>query len=231
MNIASIEKKILGLALAVVATATLAVAGPLEKEALRMSRQQERTDLSGLADLEEGKARGLSVLKEFRAEDVELTGSEHGQAVAGQPMKEYMVRLDALKEFSQDTDADDLLVETGNVHIPVLAGGSPKATVCMAKGANGWELVSLGEKRKANLREGAVGLSKRRMLKKQEDHFLVRIPAMNLEFVGTYQHRQLMLSPIADDAQSGLKAGDIIEAGEVFLKLVPLAKKHEGLPG
>ncbi|QQS05304.1 MAG: hypothetical protein IPK50_24035 [Fibrobacterota bacterium] len=230
MNIASIEKKILGLALAVVATATLAVAGPLER---RRSACPGRTNapISRGSSTWKRARSGAFGPQEFRAEDVELTGSEHGQAVAGQPMKEYMVRLDALKEFSQDADADDLLVETGNVHIPVLAGGSPKATVCMAKGANGWELVSLGEKRKANLREGAVGLSKRRMLKKQEDHFLVRIPAMNLEFVGTYQHRQLMLSPIADDAQSGLKAGDIIEAGEVFLKLVPLAKKHEGLPG
>lgn len=231
MKIASIEKSILGLALALAATAPLVGAAPLEREAVRMARQAERTDLAALQGLDEGKARGLSALKEFRSEDIELTGAEQGQAVAGQPLKEYMVRLDALKEFSEGADADSLLVETGNVHIPVLAGGVPKATVCLSKGKDGWELVSLGEKRKAGLREGAVGLSKRRLLKKSEDHFLVRIPAMNLEFVGTYQHRQLMLSPIADDAQTGLKAGDVLEAGEVFLKILPQAKKHEGLPG
>ncbi|HNY30622.1 MAG TPA: hypothetical protein PKO15_07025 [Fibrobacteria bacterium] len=231
MKINIIDPSVRGLALALAALVTVSVAAQPELEKVRLARQADRTDFASVPDLEVGKARGLAALREFRAEDVELSVADQKQAVVGQPMKEYMVRLDALKSFSEGADADSLLVETGNVHVPVLAGGAAKATVCLAKGAEGWELVSLGEKRKANLREGAVGLSKRRLLKKAQDHFLVRIPAMNLEFVGTYQHKQLLLSPIADDSQTGLKAGDILPAEEIFLKLVPQAQKHEGLPG
>lgn len=226
-----IERSILGLAIAVAVSAGMASAETPAREAQRAARQLERTDLSSEPGLEEGKARGMKVLRELRSEDLELAGGEQSQAVAGQSMKEYMVRLDALKGYGEGGDADSLLVETGNVHVQVLSGGVPKATICLTKGKEGWELVSLGEKRKAGLREGAVALSKRRLLKKSDDHFLVRIPAMNLEFVGTYQHKALMISPIADDAETGLKAGDILPASEVFLKLAPLARKHEGLPG
>jgi hypothetical protein len=59
---------------------------------------------------------------------------------------------------------------------------------------------------------------------------LVRVPALNIEFVAYHDTSGLQLTPITDLEAAGLKAGQTLPASRVFELLVPLARQHNGLP-
>jgi hypothetical protein len=60
--------------------------------------------------------------------------------------------------------------------------------------------------------------------------FEVKVPALNLTFVGQRQNGELFLAPIQDDPRLKLERGKALPAKEVLQALQPAAQKHEGLP-
>ena len=59
---------------------------------------------------------------------------------------------------------------------------------------------------------------------------IVRVPALNLYFVGSRRDGELMLALILDDPRVKLEKGVPVPVSAVFSALVPLARAHNGLP-
>jgi phage shock protein PspC (stress-responsive transcriptional regulator) len=60
--------------------------------------------------------------------------------------------------------------------------------------------------------------------------FQVRIPALNLIFVGNFVNGMLTLTSIMDVPMYGITANSPSDARELLAKLKPMAQQHNGLP-
>lgn len=150
--------------------------------------------------------------------------------VLGKPVREFFVRLDALKAWKAGDDVEALLVDTKLVHYPVLSNGEAEGNIIMANDKEGWKMISIGEKERSKLRKRAIGNSMKRFAKAEEEHFLVRIPSMSLEFTAFRNASgALQLTSIADSEKAGLTAGEAEDAVRVIARLVPLAKAQKEL--
>jgi hypothetical protein len=63
-----------------------------------------------------------------------------------------------------------------------------------------------------------------------DHYFEVKVPALNLGFVGTRKEGRLFLTPLFDVPRFQLKRGATLPAEEVFKAIQPAAREHTGLP-
>ena len=61
-------------------------------------------------------------------------------------------------------------------------------------------------------------------------YFIVRVPSLNLFFLGFRSNNELMLVPLMDDTRLRFEAGVSMKAEKVFSTILPDAKAHNGLP-
>jgi hypothetical protein len=59
---------------------------------------------------------------------------------------------------------------------------------------------------------------------------LVRVPALNLLFIGRQTAGGLTLTPVSDFPMAGLRQGVTANAADVLTALVPVAQAHNGDP-
>ena len=157
--------------------------------------------------------------------------ADAAKTTLGTPSKDYLVRLDQLKEYKQGDDPEKLLTDTGIVHYPIVLDNKIRSTVTMARQNGQWKAVSIGEAVRAKKRNVALRESAKALHVRAENYFIVRVPALNLEFEAvTDPAGQLQLTPILDFPEWDLRAGTPQPASTVFLKLVPAAKGDKGLP-
>jgi len=151
-------------------------------------------------------------------------------AELGLPFKEFMVRLDSLQKYNPDSDARELLSETGEVIYPVVVKKSVRSAMTLAKVKGEWKAVSFGGGnlyeifdmvRKEHSRSAGVD---------QSTYFTVKVPALNLFFLAYHKAADLMLVPIFDNLEYGFKAGESKPANKAFTAILQAAKKHDGLP-
>lgn len=158
------------------------------------------------------------------------TIEEIKMAELGTPLQEFMVRLDRLQKYEPGGDPNALLDGGQIVFYPVNVKQEPRSAIMLAKSEDQWKPVSYGS---ANLIRRLAGTRER--LQSATDmsgasFFAVRIPALNLYFLGHRVEKQLMLTPIVDHPHFKFKAGTPVSADEVFRTILPAAKSHNGLP-
>jgi hypothetical protein len=148
----------------------------------------------------------------------------------GEPVQEFMVRLDHLREYKESVDPNKLLIVTKKYVYPVTVDGQVRSSIELLKKKDKWIAVSFGApnyiRMVTNERARQVKLRNART----DEFFIVRIPAFRLHFIGYRKDKQLMLIPLFDILKLDLHEGVAAPAEKVFLKLVPAAKKHDGLP-
>jgi len=158
------------------------------------------------------------------------TADEIKQATLGEPMLDYMVQLDDLKNYEAGTDPVKVLKPTNHVIYPVVVRAQTRSSLTLAKTDKGWASVAYGSpaliRSLTTLR--ASGAASSRL--SEGAYFSVRIPAFNLYLLGHRTDTTLMLTPVFDDPKLGLKAGEVAAADGLFQKLKPAAKEHDGLP-
>ncbi|HXH93456.1 MAG TPA: hypothetical protein VNN25_17875 [Thermoanaerobaculia bacterium] len=143
----------------------------------------------------------------------------------------YIVPLDRLREFDDHTVALDILIPANRVYylvsypIDSLPPGHfvTLSSVELMNTSVGWKTAIMGG--------GTYAESVWRTLQNvQQDAILVQIPALALNFIGFSRDGQhLDLSLIAGDSDSPIPERKPYRAEAVLLKLVPLAKRHNGL--
>ena len=159
------------------------------------------------------------------------------QASTGEAISQSFIGLDSLRSYSEDKGLSTLIVGTQRLLVPITVNseleGDRTTFILVLEYVGGiWKEKSFGDKNYANdifpLREAlasSLNISRR-------SFFEVRIPSLNIYFLGYRKAGQLFLVPIYEirlgDEQ--IKKGISKPAHEVLLKLRRLAIAHNGLP-
>lgn len=213
--------------------ATVAIAAAMTRP---VSGQQARDDALQVAarDSRRAAAAGLDTLRALARQNYRALGfTEAAQAAAGtlgDPFVEFFVRLDSLRAFSSGKNASSLLAGGDKVVYPVLAGGTPRSSIEVAKVRGGWRPVAYGGSSLA-----ATLVRQREQLSKTDhravaEYFVVRVPALGLYFLGVNTPSGMQLTPIVDDPRARWKKGTSMPAMLVFTELVADARASNGLP-
>jgi hypothetical protein len=148
-------------------------------------------------------------------------------ATLGEPIQEYHIGLDALKEFNGSAEELDKLMKGGNVLVPVISNGRANRLLTGIELSNSqgeWQAHALGS---------ATPLEEYEKVKKSnkldDKAFLVRIPALNQYFIARGEGEQLELASFGVTV-ADLPDGRFIPAIEALKQLQPIAQKHNGMP-
>jgi len=180
---------------------------------------------------EAAAAQGLAILRSLASEksrDLGFTSdAEAARATLGSPLSVYNVELAALKDFRAGGDASALLKPSPAAFYPVMLEGTVRSGVRVENTGAGWEPARVGNSGLATAVDRA-----RRALPSPDDSAtaLVQVLALNLLFVGQKTGSGWQLAPVIDDASVELKVGTAESASCVFVRLAPLAARHNGEP-
>ncbi len=147
--------------------------------------------------------------------------AEVRSAALGEPLALYTIGLDQLKAYRQGTDVNSLLSLSADALYPVTANGQVRSSVTVTKVESGYRASSFGNA------EVIKALSKYR---EAATAFAVRVPALNLYYLGQRVENKLLLTPVADDSRLKLSPGKAVPAEDVVNQLVPIANAYNGLP-
>lgn len=157
-------------------------------------------------------------------------GSATAPNSLGVPKKDYFIRLDSLKCFKAGKNVEDLIVDSKQMHYTVYKNKKPTGTITMVQKKNGWTMVSIGDAELTKLRQNSINQSMKRFQKAESDHFIVRVPALGIEFTAFRNaNKELQLASVADNIPAGLTAGEAEPAERILLRLVPLALDYKNL--
>jgi len=152
-------------------------------------------------------------------------------AQLGAPFQEFSIELGKLKTYEPGANPNQLL-DGGNIaYYPVNVQSETRSSIMLVKEKDQWKAVSYGS---ANLIKLFTSTRSRLQTSSNlpiSSFFVVRIPAMNIYFVGYRMDQQLMLTPILDNTEYKFRSGTPVSGEDVFRTLLPYAKAHDGLPG
>lgn len=190
--------------------------------------QASEGQAKAMGTLEEATAAGLEAMRALasgggQAGSMGFAGPADLQAATtGEKLDVFMIRLDSLKGAPAGAGSvEGLLTATSDTVVPVLVGGRVRSSITVTRGAGGYSASAFGEAGLAAIGEG-------RPL--PQGAFLVRVPALGLQFVGSREAGKVMLTPTAADPRLRLEPGRAVPAEAVVQQLVPLAQNHNGLP-
>jgi hypothetical protein len=162
------------------------------------------------------------------------SAQEASRATLGVPLQIQMSRLLSLKQFTEKSDPQSFIIDTGSMIYPLLVEGKVKSSLTVTKDRKtmSWRTTEWGSPK-------LIGLIERARGKSPQSSLVVLISPQNplgLRFIGERAAGELLLTPIADIPKLKLTAGEQRPARSIFLSLVPVANKYteaqlEGLKG
>lgn len=207
--------------LAAISQVVWAQSAPLDEEQMKKMEEASHRALKTFATLvtrENYQAMGFAA-----PADVE-------KGALGSPIREFFVRLDALREYSGEKPAAELLNGGDEFIVPVLVDGTVRSSITVRRGKEGWQAVSFGAPSFTSL----VIRQRQRLMERVRlmagSIFLVRAPALNVSFLGYNQDGRLLFSPLSTDPRFRPTEGEGISAEKALEALVPAAREHNGLP-
>jgi len=155
----------------------------------------------------------------------EAAGAELG---LGTPLAIFFVRLDRLREYQPGSDSNTLLSDSARVYYPVLVKKQTRAAIIVERSDGKWKAASMGG---AGLARQISDVQEKAAPSGAEPDMIVQVPALGIYFIGRHgADKKLMLIPLANHPRYELKGTVEHPADEVFARLVPFAKSHDGLP-
>jgi hypothetical protein len=165
----------------------------------------------------------LAALARRSPEVIGLTAKEAASAEVLPPLRVVFVKLDGLKNFTSADDPRSLLVDVGVTFYPIAVSGGVRSSITVKRSDGGWKATQFGSpllaKRIEQVRGGATSAA-----------LLVRVPGLNLDFIGVESGGVLKLTSLFTIAGTDIRQGDTADARTVFAALAPLARKVNGLP-
>ena len=151
-------------------------------------------------------------------------------ATLGAPLQDFIVRLDKLKSYVPGGRLDELLTATDQVIYPVLVKDQVRSSITISKTGESWQAVSFGGPNFIKLISGTLAENTKATRLDSSAYQVVRIPSLNLFFLGVHLNNELMFVPVTDNARLKFRAGAGMKAENVFSAILPEAKAHNGLP-
>ncbi len=152
------------------------------------------------------------------------------KATLGVPVGDFFVRLDELQRYQPGANPSALLRSGLEFVFPVLVQGAVRSSLTVSRVKSDWRATSFGAPSLMRLLEGVRAAKSKETAQPPSSFFVVRVPALKLQFLGHNEGGALMLTPIVDDARFGFKAGASIPAEKALEQLLPAAKRHDGSP-
>jgi hypothetical protein len=143
------------------------------------------------------------------------------RAGIGEPWSMFNIGLDQLKRYQPNADVNALLAPSADTIFPVTVNGQVKSSITVTKGEGGYKASSFGNA------PVVKELSKHRQ---SAGSFVVRVPALNMYYVGSRVEGRLMLTPIIDDTRLKFQAGVAVPAEQLLEQLARIANDYNGLP-
>lgn len=183
----------------------------------------------------EAAAAGQVAMREFSSlvtrENFGTLGFESPEeaknAVPGEPIEVYSVRLDELRDYDSTKLPESLIRHPPQYFIPVLASGGLRSSVEVARIDNKWKGIRFGSPRAIRTIEKLRSAEAKKFNRKVSSYFVVRIPALRLMFVGHREGPILVLIPTSSHPRFRLVAGEPQPAALILQMLVPAAQKHD----
>lgn len=171
--------------------------------------------------------KSLQTLQEFvnseNAGNLGLTApDELKQASLGQPLLDFTIWLDELREY-KGQDPTLLLHSTGQVIYPITVKGQTRSSITLHQEKDTWRMVVLGGSGLSQARARVQDSVARQAAVGAADTFQVRIPALNAVFVAYRADGMLMFTPVVD--VEGIEAGRTIPARDILDRLQQIARE------
>lgn len=157
------------------------------------------------------------------------------QSALGQPLAVFTIGLDRLKTYNPVDDVNGLLVRSSETIYPVTVKGQVKSSVTIVQSAGGYQpsrfgsaaiITSLAKYLHVNYSANSATTR----APDAGEQFVVRVPALNLYFLGSRDNGKLMLTPVIEDSELHLQAGVAVPAPLMMKELVPLAIAADEFP-
>ena len=174
-----------------------------------MAAQAGLTTFQGLVDAKNHAALGFTSPEDVR------------RARLGEPMPIFLIRLDALQRFTEDTNPDTLLMDARRALYPVEVDQRIATSLTVTQHDDGWRATDFGN--------SAVARAVTRFRSDPGD-FIVHVPALKAYFVGRRTEGRLTLTPVMEDPRFGLPAGEALPAERVLAALKEASQGYNGLP-
>lgn len=178
--------------------------------------KQTLAQLSGMAP------KGLRTVGLGSAADARRSG-------LGASLPVYMVREDALRTYDGRKADREMLVDLQYVLYPVVANGEVTSSLGVGKAADGWETREISSPELARLLVEVRGAAMASEKRDARAFFVVRVPSLQLVFVGQGAGDDLTLRSVLDVPEVGLRAGEPVAGRDLFARLVPLALQPSGM--
>lgn len=178
--------------------------------------------------LDEAGRAGLAALKQLAAgEGASALGlasdKEAESATLGQKYDVFFIPLDRLRSYQPGSPAAELLVQSPDAVFPVIVGGQVRSAITVTRSEGGFVASEVGS---AELMQQTV-----RVAPRTPGDFLVRVPALGLQFAGRNVNGHLVLTPItADPRFMRMQPGAPLPAETVLGLLVPIAREARDEP-
>jgi hypothetical protein len=151
-------------------------------------------------------------------------------AALGEPFQQFVVQLDRLREYQDGQATTDMLTATGVLTYPVLVGENTRSSLVVGRGGEGWSAQSFGAPQYIRMLTEVRGRLSGEDSRPPAEYFEVRVPALNVSFVGSRGETAVVLTPVLDDARFGFVRGESLPAERALSAMVAAARDHNGLP-
>jgi hypothetical protein len=152
-------------------------------------------------------------------------------AKLGQPITDVMIRLDELREYRTGDQAKAIMHATGRLIYPLEIDRKARSSMVLSLNeSNNWTLESFGGAKQVSMITKLRKELANKDTKSEKEYYQVRVPALQLMFIGTDLDGTGFLSPLFDMPVYGLSKGEIYPASEVLSKLIDAARDHNGEP-
>jgi len=151
-------------------------------------------------------------------------------AMPGAPVVDYMIRLDELQKYQPGQPASKLLHATGRLIYPLEVNRNPQSSVVLTFKEQGWVVESFGATSQTKMFAKQRRTVAEKVGRSEKELFQVRVPALQLMFVGVELDGRLSFTPLFEMSLYGLREGQSYPAEQVLEMLLPAARKHNGEP-
>jgi hypothetical protein len=153
------------------------------------------------------------------------TPAEVRQATLDEPLRDMFVPLDRLRAHQPGADIKPLLVDGSRVLFPVRVGAAVRSSLTVARLPDGsFKSVSFGAQSFARAFSAARDAAAQASGVPPESFVIVRVPALNAQFLGFDQPGGLTFFIVTDDPRFELRQGSTLPASEVLGRMVTRAR-------